>query len=147
MRGKSHQSSHEFVTHTESETIVIGEIIVCNQYDRSCFNVFCVWVFPAPVTDNYCGECRKVTASNSFVCALHTRATALHSSPRLYLNENFCAKVRLTYPFNMTGFFLDFIDASILQYLVTNADRFIYQVYKGNAVAGKMMVMLDNGKR
>ena len=47
----------------------------------------------------------------------------------------------------MTGFFLDFIDASILQYLVTNADRFIYQVYKGNAVAGKMMVMLDNGKR
>ena len=63
-----------------------------------------------------------------------------------YLKANYCVRVRQRYPFNVTNFFLDLVDATIFQYLTANADRIPFQVYDGHSVVGNMMVMLDNGK-
>ena len=63
-----------------------------------------------------------------------------------YLKTNYCISVRQRYPFNVTNFFLDLVDATIFQYLTVNADRIPFQVYDGHSVVGNMMVMLDNGK-
>lgn len=98
-------------------------------------------------TTSFCGSkpnftCRKDLDDSTWSAPLvHSPGDASE-----YLKANYCIRVRQRYPFNVTNFFLDLVDATIFQYLTVNADRIPFQVYDGHSVVGNMMVMLDNGK-
>ena len=98
-------------------------------------------------TTSFCGSKPKFTYRKDLDDSTWS-APLIHSpgDESVYLKANYCIRVRQRYPFSVTNFFLDLVDATIFQYLTSNADRIPFQVYDGRSVVGNMMVMLDNGK-
>lgn len=62
-------------------------------------------------------------------------------------DETYCnTVVKHTEPYNKGTRLLDITDASVFDYLIGNADRHHYEVFK-NKGENAMMLMLDNAKR
>ena len=67
-----------------------------------------------------------------------------HSS-RWELNDDFCWTVRQHPIFRYGPLLMDFIDAAVFDYIISNADRHTYETFR--EYNHSMLVMLDSGKR
>ena len=70
---------------------------------------------------------------------------------RLFSDGSYCANIQRKFPFDTPNLFLDFVDSTIFEYLITNADRKVHPIYNDRLIGRpkKIMMLLDmdNGKR
>lgn len=60
----------------------------------------------------------------------YRRTYSVHEKAEWETNPNFCEKVKKDFPLKESRHLLDFIDTSILDFIIGNADRHNYQVFR-----------------